>query len=97
MYGQQPASQPCDGPWLSNPLSKTDYHVVIQWLDVILQITAYALILIHQGVFRRRSADGVGTAAPALVFRKHGSGRPWVTVRAYYEGLPEIAGWTRCG
>jgi hypothetical protein len=27
-------------------------------------------------------------AAPAGGFRKPASGRPWVTVRSYYEGLP---------
>ena len=35
----------------------------------------------------RRHAGGVG-AAPAPVPRKHGPGRPWVTVRPHYGGLP---------
>ena len=60
--------------------------------NIILDLSAPSayswLIPIHEGVFRRRSADGVGTAAPALVFRKHESGRSRVTVRPYYEGLP---------
>src|SRR4051812_45236679 len=47
-------------------------------------------IPIHKGVVRRRSVDGVGKAAPALVPRTHESGRPRVTVRPYYEGLPLV-------
>jgi len=31
-------------------------------------------------------------AAPAVVARNHGSGRPRVTVRPYYGGLPLMAG-----
>jgi len=47
-----------------------------------------------EGVFRRRSVGGAGTAAPAPVSRKHGPGRPRVTVRPHYGG-PPFAGWTR--
>ena len=35
----------------------------------------------------RRHGGGVG-AAPAPVPRKHGPGRPWVTVRPHYGGPP---------
>jgi hypothetical protein len=57
-----------------------------------LKISALPIIFLAsrftKGVVRRRLVDGIGTAAPAVVPRKHGSGRPRVTVRAYYEGLP---------
>ena len=34
-------------------------------------------------------------AAPAAVFRTHGIGGPWVTVRAHYGALPSMAGRDR--
>ncbi len=36
----------------------------------------------------RRRVGGAGTAAPAPVPRKHGPGRPRVTVRPHYGGPP---------
>jgi hypothetical protein len=45
-----------------------------------------------EGAFRRRSVGGVGKAAPADVPRKRISGRPRVTVRPNYVGLPSMAG-----
>jgi hypothetical protein len=44
--------------------------------------------MLTEGVFRRRSVGGAGTAAPADVLRKHVSGRRRVTVRPNYVGLP---------
>ena len=41
-----------------------------------------------EGAFRRRSAGGAGKAAPTPVPRKRRSGRPRVTVRPNYVGLP---------
>ena len=48
----------------------------------------YIAASLTEGAFMRRHAGGAGTAAPADVPRKRISGRPRVTVRPNYVGLP---------
>jgi hypothetical protein len=50
-------------------------------LDYIPRRCIFPQSLLTEGVFRRRSVGGAGTAAPADVLRKHVSGRRRVTVR----------------
>jgi hypothetical protein len=51
-------------------------------LDIV-EIWIIFLFILAQpgGAVRRRLVGGAGTAAPAVVLRKHGSGRRRVTVR----------------
>ena len=77
----------CNAPAFSGAVSKRENSSRLN------SYSGYGpLILTHRGRLRRRLVGGVGKAAPAGVLRKHISGRPRVTVRPNYVGLPARAG-----